>query len=245
MSKKLPLRISNSVLDLHLEWQVSRDEIGQWLAHGDLNANIWLPITSVYEVTEEVECNRIILTRRLCHQEGYMQLFPHDCRKLLSLGQLELRHFSNSSGYPSYSLPEAAHGFFAQVSDLVILEGERLRFEQAHGLGQSVIPRANGGQGFDLTFRRIHYDGQTYQFGPIQAAILRKLFDAASVDTPWLNGKQLLAQVGSQSYTLANVFKRRPVWRELIHSDQRGYYRLQPQFLESFSSNGRGPLDLE
>ncbi|MBB5354041.1 hypothetical protein HNR46_004313 [Haloferula luteola] len=56
---------------------------------------------------------------------------------------------------------------------------------------------------------------------------MRLLFQAAKDGKPWLNGKQLLHDGGSQSYTLSNLFKRKPVWRKLIHSDGRGYYRMQ------------------
>jgi len=239
MALSIPERVFYSLKDIEFLWGVSSSEVSQWLMHGDLNASVWLPLMSLYRVTEKLEENRIIEEKELCHKEGYMKVCRHDCRNLFRYGKTELRTFASGRGQHSYVMPKNGLGFFVKASELIILEEERQRFEQGYeGLVRRQDLREVGlkcvsrSQNFDATFKTVFYEGKYYQFGDIQAAVLQKLYETASSQNPWANGKRLLAEVGSQSLHVANVFKRR-VWKELITSDGRGRYRLNEAFLAS------------
>ena len=73
----LPERVFYSLSDIQTAWQISSSDIRQWLMHGQIRANVWLPLMSVYEIKEQAEGNRIILTKELRHWEGYTPLYPH------------------------------------------------------------------------------------------------------------------------------------------------------------------------
>jgi len=243
MTLRLPGRVFYSLQEMESLWNVNSSNINQWLVHGDLHASVWLPLTVIYEISEQLEGNRIIQTRELLYKEGYMQVCHYDCRSLFRYGKVELRAFCNEYGERSYVLPDEGLSFFVQASELVILEEERMRFERDYrGLASelktpSELRNFRFEGTFDRSFKTVHYEGQEYLFGDIQAAVLRKLYEIADTESPWMHGKQLLAYAGSTSLRMVNNFKRIRIWRTLITSDGRGRYRLSEGFLASI--NGR------
>ncbi|MGJ8678486.1 MAG: hypothetical protein ACSHX0_13310 [Akkermansiaceae bacterium] len=243
MALRLPERVFYRLKDIESLWGVSLSEIMQWILYGDLNACVWLPLSVVYQVTEKLEGNRIIQTRELCHKEGYMYVCRHDCRNLFRYGKTELRAFCDAHGERNYLLPDEGLSFFVEASELVILEEDRKSFEQNYKELRT-INKQTGLQDvdflnmFDPSFKTVRYEGGEYQFGDIQAAVLQKLYEAAESRELWVNGKLLLAQAGSQSLNVANVFKRNRIWRKLITSDGRGRYRLSDTFLASIHRMG-------
>lgn len=60
----------------------------------------------------------------------------------------------------------------------------------------------------------------------MQARIIEQLHDAARSRQPWIHGKTLIYESGSQALRVRDIFKHQRKWRELIKSDDRGYYRL-------------------
>ena len=56
--------------------------------------------------------------------------------------------------------------------------------------------------------------------------MLRLLKLASDTDDPWRDGKRLLGDVGSTTLRLADLFKRRSVWRQLVQADGKGSYRF-------------------
>ncbi len=79
----------------------------------------------------------------------------------------------------------------------------------------------------DARFRHATVLGQDYTFGDIQANIIRILHDAAGTQNPWRFGKVMLAEAGSASRNINELFSSKKDWRTLIESDGRGYYRLR------------------
>lgn len=225
-----------TLVDLEAHWFTSTSDIHQWLIYGDLLAAVWLPIMSVFEQTPDSEQSK------LCHWEGFIRLSEHQCRRLFRNGQIILREFVAFDGNHEYQLPEPADDIAVDLEDVVILEQERKRFEARYpGINQTSshnnLPSTESGfeyavsKSFDPAYRSLQADGQQYYFGEIQARIIRLLTEAAREGEPWQSGKVLLQEAGSQSYSLSNVFKRHPIWKELIQSDRRGFYRLNEAFL--------------
>lgn len=239
MGQTLPLRIFYPLSEIGASWGVARSELYQWLNEGILNAHLWFPLSSFYQIEEEIQGNRIIQTRTLCHREGYLRILSHDYRRLTHEGKTFLREFGSPHDEERYALPETVPSLLVQLDQLVILSEERLRFEDTYQL--SGPSAANQGD-FRTTskipptlsrFRKVTFQGEDYTFGTIQATLLGLLFETAKRGNPWMNGKQLLARAGSLSFSVSNLFKRKPGWRNLIQSDGLGNYQINPAFLES------------
>lgn len=212
--------------ELKEEWRVCANKLKKWLISGELRSHLWLPVMSVYSLKECFENEAFKVTQKLEHFEGFVPLTNQHCLRLFRCGELTLRNFSSHCGSNRYLLPDSSEDICARVDDLLVLDEERERFELEHGLGAI----QNNETTEDM--RTIIIDGQTHYFGEMQAKVLQLLHQAAVDGEPWQNGKQLLQQVGSESFTLSNVFKHKPVWKDIIESDGRGYYRLKPAFLK-------------
>jgi hypothetical protein len=173
--------------------------------------------------------------RVLCHFEGYIPLSHEHCIRLFKTGSVTLRGFVTSCGGSRYVLPHSAEDIRASIDDLLVLEEDLRSFEAA----QSTIIESlsqGGIEVLDDSFRILKIDGKIHRFGEMQAAILGKLQQAAIEGEPWKNGKRLLAEVGSESFTLGNVFKHKPVWKQLVNSDGRGSYRLADKVFAAASN---------
>ncbi|MCB9964496.1 MAG: DNA2/NAM7 family helicase [Rhodospirillales bacterium] len=201
-----------------------------------------------YEICEEIQGSKVVLTKELRHWEGYTPLYPHHCRTVFRSGKVYLRDFLCARNNHKLALPESADSIRVLENDLVILHEEKKRFEQKHQLSTTNICQVKiiGRVGktkkpsidsFDPSFKKICFGGQKYNFGDMQASIIRQLYDAAIQDEPWQNGKRLLEKAGSQSFTLSNIFKRNPMWRQIIISDERGSYRLNEDFFKSLKDH--------
>jgi len=226
MGAGLPERIFYLPQEIAEVWNVGVPEVWQWVMHGELRTHVWLPLMSVYEVKERNEGDRVILDRRLSHREGYTRVLPHHCRSVITRKQAGLREFANDNGSGRYILPDSAEEISIQLSELVILEEERARFEKRFNLRPTGQPSIECSGSPQPDFRHVRLHGEDNRFGEIQAAVLRQLYEAALSGEPWQSGKRLLERAGSQSFKISNVFKRNRVWRQLIDSDGRGHWRL-------------------
>ncbi len=241
----LPERVFYSINELQDLWELSASDIKYYLLEGFLTAHVWLPMMSVYEVLMETEGNRIICTKELKHWEGYTPLYSHQCRTLYKTGKVYLRDFMCGEDNKKLFLPETANSVPVFASDIVILNEERRRFEKEHKFSNlsacrvKIDGRVIGATPFkrpsyfEQAFRKVHHAGIDFSFGAIQATVLQQLYEAAQKNEPWQNGKKMLERAGSMSFTMQNVFKSNPHWRNLIESDGRGDYRLQESFMTS------------
>lgn len=110
--------------------------------------------------------------------------------------------------------------------DLVIRQHERDRFEKEEAAGFGPGATSTGAFSASADYQHVEFKGQSFRFGPIQAAVVRALHEAALAGSPWQNGKSVLERAQSQSLRMSDVFKSKPNWRQLILSDGRGSYRL-------------------
>jgi hypothetical protein len=113
---------------------------------------------------------------------------------------------------------------FVLMGDLVVGESERRRFERLHP--DLVRDRAS-----EVCFKAFRWEGRSYRFTNLQACFLHRLHGAGLTGQPWLNGKGLLADIGSALVKPGDLFRRKPQWRDIVDHDQRGNYRLQPSFM--------------
>ncbi len=80
-------------------------------------------------------------------------------------------------------------------------------------------------------YRRVRLGDLEFVFGDLQAQVVRRLREAARSSEPWLFGKAVLHEIGSESANIGMLFKRQRNWKSLIESDRRGRYRLRPHSL--------------
>lgn len=213
-----------------------------------MTAVLWLPVMSVVERSDGRESEAD--SQQIRHWEGYIPIKNHQCARIFRQGWISLREFTAMDRTRTFRLPETANDLIVELSDLVVLEAERKRMETKYpGLANvercSTVPDARDGGSpsahlIDPTYRIVQVGGREHRFGEMQAKILRLLAEAARKGEPWQSGKTLLRDAGSQGFSLSNLFKRHPVWRELIASNQRGFYRLSDQFVEQLAvASGR------
>ncbi len=79
-------------------------------------------------------------------------------------------------------------------------------------------------------FRSVRWFGQSYQFSPAQAAIVRLLWTAWENDTPEVGQETLLAAAGSEGHRVKDLFKAdggmHPAWTKMIIPGPKGTFRL-------------------
>jgi hypothetical protein len=234
----IPERLYYPLHDLAPHWGVGDSDLRQWLAGGVMTAVHWLPLMSVIERNEDEEESE--RTEFLRHWEGYVRMSEHQCGRIFRQGWITLREFAALDGELKFRLPESSDDLVIDPDDLVILEAERKRMEaQFPGLANPLRARNEEPQpaaepaayAIDPTYRIVRVDERDYRFGETQARVLRLLSDAARKGEPWQSGKHLLRLAGSQSFSLSNLFKRHVVWRELVISNKRGFYRLNERFI--------------
>jgi len=210
--------------ELETEWKVCSTTIRKWLMAGKLKAHIWLPLMSVFELKVRVEGEAVKIARILHHYEGLVPLTQYHCQRLFRSGLVTLREFKDVDRSSRYQLPDTTDDISANPEDLIILEDEKARFESEGGALAG--ERESSIRVLDDAFRTIEVDGEMHRFGAMQGAVLRHLYEAALDGQEWQSGKQVLHQVGSESFNLSNLFKHKPVWRRLIESDHTGRYRV-------------------
>lgn len=144
-------------------------------------------------------------------------------------GFAEVRAFRTAQPRVYLHVRADGEALTVRKDDLIVTREERERFEREHGA--IAVPDApvvaeispNG------DFSKIRVGGEWHSFGPKQAAVLRLLKLASDAGDPWRDGKRLLGDVGSTTLRLGDLFKRRSVWRQLVHADGKGSYRLRAQ----------------
>lgn len=221
-------------------WKASWSELRNWLYSGDLVAHVWLPVMSAYKTNHRIEGGRILSIQELSHWEGHIPISRHFHHRLFKFGKVSIRDFTCPDTHELYSIPGSVEDVIINFEDLVIFNEDRNRHEaKLRKGGEPIRPerptasndalRSRNGC-MDANCKIVQCQDQTYHFGDMQAAIIRLLREAALSGEPWQSGKRLLQKVGSQSYSLSNVFKKHPIWRELIVSDRRGSYRLHHEW---------------
>lgn len=210
-----------TLCDLEIEWDVRRSHTRSWVMAGKLSVCAWLPVMAVYR-------RSCLKERKLAHFEGHIAVSRHLCARVFRNGVARFREFSDLNETAFYVLPDSAPDIEITPECLRVHLQEKSRFEDTFSRSHAGVRPHNRSP----SFRTVTFNGVTYRFGPVQARICQLLYEAARRGEPWQNGKQILHEAGSQSFHLANVFKRHPAWPFLIESDRRGYYRLSEAFLK-------------
>lgn len=231
MLKPVPIRQDFTLDEVGARLKVSRIDLEDWLVQGYLRGCMWLPVMSVFEVM-----HGDLQQLKLTHWEGHALLTRHQCQRLLREEQIIIRHFISQGKQRHFLLPDTSHDYLVRLRDLRISSEEIARFEASYAIHRSNSAKSqplNENTPFldQRSFRTIKIDGRPHRFGPVQAALIGLLWEAAERGEPWQNGKRLLRDAGSQDFSISNLFKRKPIWKKLIESDRSGDYRLRENVL--------------
>lgn len=229
----LPVKAFYSLDDVKKRWRLETSDIQQFLTDGILRAHYWLPVMSVERLDRKIQGGRIVTARALQHWEGYMPIERRHFWRLFKSGQTSVYSFTVDD--VCYQMPDGVDAIVVEINDVTILSAECRRFEEEHDLCAAVACRLNGSDVmadaplFDPSFRKITFGGCEYRFGRKQAGALRLLYEGALRGEPWQNGKQILRQVESDSYSLSNLFKRKKkaIWNSLVESTIGGEFRMR------------------
>jgi len=216
------------VEELLERWEMSRRDFGYLIENGHLRLSIRLFGVFIergdYVQDPETAPHMVATDRRRC--SGLFDLIERDVHALLQAGEVQVEYF-DEDGHGYCRLSEPSKPALVRPEDLLVRNAERLRAEKwMQAAACEKAPQGPQALSQDNDYQAVSYNGLTYQFGPIQAGIVAILHRAAQDGGSWCTGKSLLAQAGSNSPRMADVFKSQPHWRKLIRSDRRGRYRL-------------------
>lgn len=162
---------------------------------------------------------------------GPQPLLRSSLLEIFRCGQAEVDAFRTSPAGSYLDVHTNSGSIIVRREDLIVTREERDRFEREHRLIDGADAPALNGVEHSADFSRVRIAGEWHSFGPRQSAVLRRLKSAGESENPWVSGKTLLADSGAATMRLIDLFKRKPVWRQLIIADGKGCYRLNPQLL--------------
>lgn len=86
-------------------------------------------------------------------------------------------------------------------------------------------------------FTCFRWQGQEYKFGEMQAKVIKRLWQAREDGKPWMYGKYILKDIGSNAERIKNIFSHNKYWHRIIQADRTGKYKLNlpPKQLTLFS----------
>ena len=215
-----------SLEEIEAHWQMPRRDLVYLAENGLLKVSVRLYGVRIergsYEEVQAGEWCRV--PEEQASFQGLQDLLARDVYRLFHEGQITVDQFdAPDQQYCHVLYPE--DGIAIKRDELVVSREERDRAAVKHGLGgvqrasQPVFVQKNN-------FADVTLEGQRYTLGPMQAEVIRILYEAAATDFPWLYGQKVLAEAGSKCTRISDLFKTQPGWRKLIQSDKRGKYRL-------------------
>jgi hypothetical protein len=224
-----------SLQNLCTRWNTDFEDLRYVIEHCELYSCCWLDSREVMRFLPNREnCS---ITCDYTKFEGYVGVKANDCRKIFRCGKYSLTNFVDleKDGYEIAILPQNRDAVIS-ITDLRIPKSEVSRFEIVWG----IVPAENCSDSKIIKFdpnklyvnhskAEYFYHGSPINLGPVQANIIAQLAFAKSSGNPWIHGKILLGNSGSQSMRMRDVFRTNKNWRELIEGNKRGYYRIKSE----------------
>lgn len=229
----IPERAYDRLQNLWRRLGLSQEDIYYAIENDQLRTSVWMPMRFMERGV--IKDGKFVFVRHEC-REGFIGVRPQDFHRICSTGRAKLRIFRSVRQEDhilrlAYEPPQP--GITVRIHDLVVLQDDRKRFEQNYDLPHDdntlhfpVKPGVEGNFRYSNDYRHITLNGHEYRLGDVQARIIEQLHDAARSRQPWIHGKTLIYESGSQALRVRDIFKHQRKWRELIKSDDRGYYRL-------------------
>lgn len=208
-------------------WSISEDNL-VYLAENDklrLSVRVFGAPIEFGDFEETPEGEHFPVPWEQTSYNGLLDLHARDVFQLFRCGEIRVSAFRcPQADYAS--LQDGAEPVLVLIGDLLMRREERDRFEIQSGFsGRSQAGEENTFIA-SADYQEVRCNGYRFKLGPIQAEVVRALHAAAQAGEPWQNGKAILSMAGSKSLRMADVFKSKKNWRQLIRSDRKGGYRL-------------------
>ncbi len=208
-------------------WSITEDDL-VYLAENDklrLSVRVFGVPIEFGDFEETPEGEHFPVPWEQTSYNGLLDLHARDVFQLFRCGEIHVSAFrTDRAGYAA--LQDGAVPVLVLIGDLLLRREERDRFEIQSGF--SGLSEAGEENTFiaSADYQEVRCNGYRFKLGPIQAEVVRALHAAAQAGQPWQNGKAILSMAGSKSLRMADVFKSKKNWRQLIRSDRKGGYRL-------------------
>lgn len=209
-------------------WSLQADDLAYMAENGLLRVSVRLfgahIEQGVYEHdTRDGQPHRIPFEHAVF--TGLQDLLPWDAFKVFADGMARVVHF-DAPGDAYTALIAPTDSLDVPLSQLVVRREERDRVEGSNVLLRQPPVEQWHLQQFD-DYREVHFGDLRLSLGRLQARVVKLLHEASRSGDGWRAGKSILADAGSASKRMQDVFKSQPRWRDLIESDRHGRYRLR------------------
>lgn len=209
-------------------WHVQMDDLAYMAENGELRVSVRLYTVHLEEGIYEHDTRDWHPYRIPFDQSwfsGLQDLTACDAHRVFLHGEARVTHF-HAPGDAYVEIIEPSEEVMVQLRQLVIRREERDRVEAAHRKDGNTVAEGIAFQ-HDDDFRHVRLGELRVSLGRVQAAVMKRLYEASRSGEGWCFGKTLLAEVGSASKRMADVYKSKPVWTSFIESDGRGRYRFR------------------
>lgn len=223
----LPQKRWFRIADVAKRWSIGLGDIEDYALDEMLQLSVFVAdLPAEMGSWEESRSGEDALLQDLPVLNGPQPLLRSCLLRIFRDGGAEVQAFRTANPRTYLRLRSTVAPVVVRRDDLIVTREERDRFEREHGaiVPPEATPAAEITYNHDFTM--VQVDGQWHDFGPKQAAVLRLLKLASDTEDPWRDGKRLLGDVGSTTLRLADLFKRRAVWRRLVQADGKGRYRF-------------------
>jgi hypothetical protein len=209
-------------------WHVQMDDLAYMAENGELRVSVRLYSVRLEEGIYEHDTRDGHLHRIQFDQSwfsGLQDLTACDAHKVFRYGGAQVACFDAPRG-AYVEIIEPSEAVVVQLQQLLIRREERDRVETAHQQDGNTVAEGISFQ-HDDDFRHVRLGEIRVSFGRVQAAVMKRLFEASRSGDGWCFGKTLLAEVGSATKRMSDVYKSKPQWASFIESDGRGRYRFR------------------
>ncbi len=211
---------------------------------GQLRAHVWLPAMVVESMKRHTIAGQVFYDRTQKTYEGYIPLYPKDVRNIMRASEVPLRIFPGNSDGEEIILKNGAPDCWFRQDDIVILQESLSHLklkEKVQDVRVTAIARLDEiwpqlkkkpahKTTYDPLFQAITFNGIEYNLGQVQAQIVKQLYEAHQAGQSRVHFKTLIESAGAKSMAMRDIFRSQPRWKDLIHSNGRGYYWLNPGF---------------
>jgi hypothetical protein len=208
--------------EIRERWCMTEADIAYLAENGELPVSVRvcrLPV-EIASLEETAEGERFSVPHTHTRFSGVLDLYADDAFRVFQERSAIVSDFLAPDGDYVSVLPDC-EAVEVRQDKLLVRTQERDRFEtQSRSAGPTMGVAASD------DYRKVWVDGELVQLGRIQAEVVRALHTAQRARDPWQSGKEILTAAGSKSLRMADVFKSKPAWRRLIHSNRCGFYRL-------------------
>ena len=156
---------------------------------------------------------------------GCKCISPDDCHFLFRHHKQAINKFISDDGQTEEFLIQPQKIIIKRI-DLMIFLKDLQSFEKTHQLSyEEELPLFDNNKQSELCDNVLTIHKTHFCFGPLQARIIKILYQAALSDNPWVLGKNILFDCGARTQHLMDLFKSHPISERILYK-AKGYYRL-------------------